>query len=40
MTKVIVILVALALVYGWFALVRRIERWAETVFGDDDDGEQ
>jgi len=40
MTKAIVILVALALVFGWFALVRHIERWADKEFGGDDDGEK
>lgn len=40
MTKAIVILVALTLVFGWFALVRHIEHWADKEFGGDDDGEK
>lgn len=40
MTKAIVILVALALVFGWFALVRHIERWADKEFGGDDNDDE
>ena len=40
MMNVIVILIALVIVFGWFALVARIERWADKEFGgikDDDE---
>lgn len=33
MTNVIVILIALGLAFGWFALVAQIERWADKEFG-------
>ena len=40
MIKAVIFFVVFALVLGWIEFVHRVERWAETVFGDDDDGEQ